>query len=156
MLVLTSLSRCLSVSFSICVSLRPASEYSSPGRPLSCLVDENTPIMTPNGAAGAQAGELRVQERRVRSQRHRNYMSRTHLHTPPDLPEGYGQLTRHAHALRQMWRIMGLEGLVSCSCRLRRMLVIASAYRGMKQQVQYDAVCFELLRKSALLRELEM
>uniref|UniRef100_A0A3B1K9U6 E3 ubiquitin-protein ligase n=1 Tax=Astyanax mexicanus TaxID=7994 RepID=A0A3B1K9U6_ASTMX len=72
---------------------RPASEYSSPGRPLSCLVDENTPIMTPNGAAGVQAGDLRVQERRVRSQRHRNYMSRTHLHTPPDLPEGYEQRT---------------------------------------------------------------
>uniref|UniRef100_A0A6Q2WRY8 E3 ubiquitin-protein ligase SMURF1 n=1 Tax=Esox lucius TaxID=8010 RepID=A0A6Q2WRY8_ESOLU len=31
---------------------RPASEYSSPsGRPLSCVVDENTPVMTPNGAA---------------------------------------------------------------------------------------------------------
>ncbi|KAL0198343.1 hypothetical protein M9458_006883, partial [Cirrhinus mrigala] len=67
----------------------PASEYSSPGRPLSCLVDENTPIMTPNGATGVPADDPRVQERRVRSQRHRNYMSRTHLHTPPDLPEGY-------------------------------------------------------------------
>ncbi|XP_058624942.1 E3 ubiquitin-protein ligase SMURF2 isoform X2 [Onychostoma macrolepis] len=72
---------------------RPASEYSSPGRPLSCLVDENTPIMTPNGAAGVPADDPRVQERRVRSQRHRNYMSRTHLHTPPDLPEGYEQRT---------------------------------------------------------------
>uniref|UniRef100_A0A673MDB8 E3 ubiquitin-protein ligase n=1 Tax=Sinocyclocheilus rhinocerous TaxID=307959 RepID=A0A673MDB8_9TELE len=71
----------------------PASEYSSPGRPLSCLVDENTPIMTPNGAAGVPADDPRVQERRVRSQRHRNYMSRTHLHTPPDLPEGYEQRT---------------------------------------------------------------
>uniref|UniRef100_A0AAY4CPW7 E3 ubiquitin-protein ligase n=1 Tax=Denticeps clupeoides TaxID=299321 RepID=A0AAY4CPW7_9TELE len=71
----------------------PASEYSSPGRPLSCLVDENTPVLTPNGAAGVQAGDPRVQERRVRSQRHRNYMSRTHLHTPPDLPEGYEQRT---------------------------------------------------------------
>lgn len=77
---------------------RPASEFSSPsGRPLSCVVDENTPVMTPvNGAeAGSQppppGGEQRVQERRVRSQRHRNYMSRTHLHTPPDLPEGYGE-----------------------------------------------------------------
>uniref|UniRef100_A0A671P6E7 HECT-type E3 ubiquitin transferase n=1 Tax=Sinocyclocheilus anshuiensis TaxID=1608454 RepID=A0A671P6E7_9TELE len=71
----------------------PASEYSSPGRPLSCLVDESTPIMTPNGAAGIPADDPRVQERRVRSQRHRNYMSRTHLHTPPDLPEGYEQRT---------------------------------------------------------------
>uniref|UniRef100_A0A8C7ZG43 HECT-type E3 ubiquitin transferase n=1 Tax=Oryzias sinensis TaxID=183150 RepID=A0A8C7ZG43_9TELE len=71
---------------------RPASEYSSPsGRPSSCVVDENTPVMTPvNGAvASCPIGEQRVQERRVRSQRHRNYMSRTHLHTPPDLPEGY-------------------------------------------------------------------
>ncbi|KAI2666528.1 E3 ubiquitin-protein ligase SMURF2 [Labeo rohita] len=74
----------------------PASEYSSPGRPLSCLVDENTPIMTPNGAAGVPADDPRVQERRVRSQRHRNYMSRTHLHTPPDLPEGYGSY-KHTH-----------------------------------------------------------
>uniref|UniRef100_A0A8C4NTJ9 HECT-type E3 ubiquitin transferase n=1 Tax=Dicentrarchus labrax TaxID=13489 RepID=A0A8C4NTJ9_DICLA len=75
---------------------RPASEYSSPsGRPLSCVVDENTPVMTPvNGAeASGPPGEQRVQERRVRSQRHRNYMSRTHLHTPPDLPEGYEQRT---------------------------------------------------------------
>uniref|UniRef100_A0A8C7ZMF6 HECT-type E3 ubiquitin transferase n=1 Tax=Oryzias sinensis TaxID=183150 RepID=A0A8C7ZMF6_9TELE len=73
---------------------RPASEYSSPsGRPSSCVVDENTPVMTPvNGAvASCPIGEQRVQERRVRSQRHRNYMSRTHLHTPPDLPEGYGE-----------------------------------------------------------------
>lgn len=74
-------------------SRRPASEYSSPGRPLSCLVDENTPIMTPNGAAVVPTDDPRVQERRVRSQRHRNYMSRTHLHTPPDLPEGYGSYT---------------------------------------------------------------
>ncbi|KAJ8283657.1 hypothetical protein COCON_G00025070 [Conger conger] len=72
---------------------RPASEYSSPGRPLSCLVDENTPIMGPNGASCGQSGDPRAQERRVRSQRHRNYMSRTHLHTPPDLPEGYEQRT---------------------------------------------------------------
>uniref|UniRef100_A0A9J7WU28 HECT-type E3 ubiquitin transferase n=1 Tax=Cyprinus carpio carpio TaxID=630221 RepID=A0A9J7WU28_CYPCA len=64
-----------------------------PGRPLSCLVDENTPIMTPNGAAGVPVDDPRLQERRVRSQRHRNYMSRTHLHTPPDLPEGYEQRT---------------------------------------------------------------
>uniref|UniRef100_A0A673CGU1 HECT-type E3 ubiquitin transferase n=1 Tax=Sphaeramia orbicularis TaxID=375764 RepID=A0A673CGU1_9TELE len=74
----------------------PASEYSSPsGRPLSCVVDENTPVMTPvNGAeASGPPGEHRIQERRVRSQRHRNYMSRTHLHTPPDLPEGYEQRT---------------------------------------------------------------
>uniref|UniRef100_A0A7N8XW66 HECT-type E3 ubiquitin transferase n=1 Tax=Mastacembelus armatus TaxID=205130 RepID=A0A7N8XW66_9TELE len=65
------------------------------GRPLSCVVDENTPVMTPvNGAeASGPPGEQRVQERRVRSQRHRNYMSRTHLHTPPDLPEGYEQRT---------------------------------------------------------------
>lgn len=74
---------------------RPASEYSSPGRPLSCIVDENTPIST-NGATPTTAlppidGDQRAQERRVRSQRHRNYMSRTHLHTPPDLPEGYGE-----------------------------------------------------------------
>uniref|UniRef100_A0A8C7C5U7 E3 ubiquitin-protein ligase n=1 Tax=Oncorhynchus kisutch TaxID=8019 RepID=A0A8C7C5U7_ONCKI len=77
---------------------RPASEYSSPsGRPLSCVVDENTPVMTPNGAAigvlPSSGSDPRVQERRVRSQRHRNYMSRTHLHTPPDLPEGYEQRT---------------------------------------------------------------
>ncbi|TMS15526.1 E3 ubiquitin-protein ligase SMURF2 [Larimichthys crocea] len=76
---------------------RPASEYSSPGRPLSCIVDENTPIST-NGATPTTAlppsgGDQRAQERRVRSQRHRNYMSRTHLHTPPDLPEGYEQRT---------------------------------------------------------------
>uniref|UniRef100_A0A671TQK7 HECT-type E3 ubiquitin transferase n=1 Tax=Sparus aurata TaxID=8175 RepID=A0A671TQK7_SPAAU len=73
-----------------------SSEYSSPsGRPLSCVVDENTPVMTPvNGAeASGPPGEQRIQERRVRSQRHRNYMSRTHLHTPPDLPEGYEQRT---------------------------------------------------------------
>lgn len=80
---------------------RPASEYSSPsGRPLSCVVDENTPVMTPvNGAeASCPPGEPRIQERRVRSQRHRNYMSRTHLHTPPDLPEGYGERQRrHTH-----------------------------------------------------------
>lgn len=82
---------------------RPASEYSSPsGRPSSCVVDENTPVMTPvNGAvASCPPGEQRVQERRVRSQRHRNYMSRTHLHTPPDLPEGYGE--RHLFTLLQM------------------------------------------------------
>uniref|UniRef100_A0A8C5CCQ1 HECT-type E3 ubiquitin transferase n=1 Tax=Gadus morhua TaxID=8049 RepID=A0A8C5CCQ1_GADMO len=73
----------------------PASEYSSPGRPLSCIVDENTPISA-NGAtptAVAPPTEQRAQERRVRSQRHRNYMSRTHLHAPPDLPEGYEQRT---------------------------------------------------------------
>uniref|UniRef100_A0A8C7YWH3 E3 ubiquitin-protein ligase SMURF2 n=1 Tax=Oryzias sinensis TaxID=183150 RepID=A0A8C7YWH3_9TELE len=76
---------------------RPASEYSSPGRPLSCIVDENTPVST-NGATPTTVlppsnGDQRVQERRVRSQRHRNYMSRTHLHTHPDLPEGYEQRT---------------------------------------------------------------
>ncbi|XP_056441272.1 E3 ubiquitin-protein ligase SMURF2-like [Gadus chalcogrammus] len=75
-----------------------ASEYSSPsGRPLSCVVDENTPVVTPvNGAlavTGGPPGEQRAPERRVRSQRHRNYMSRTHLHTPPVLPEGYEQRT---------------------------------------------------------------
>lgn len=69
---------------------RPASEYSSPGRPLSCFVDENTPITGTNGATCGQTSDPRLAERRVRSQRHRNYMSRTHLHTPPDLPEGYG------------------------------------------------------------------
>ncbi|XP_070338168.1 E3 ubiquitin-protein ligase SMURF2 isoform X3 [Equus asinus] len=68
---------------------RPASEYSSPGRPLSCFVDENTPISGTNGATCGQSSDPRLAERRVRSQRHRNYMSRTHLHTPPDLPEGY-------------------------------------------------------------------
>uniref|UniRef100_A0A8C6V4S2 HECT-type E3 ubiquitin transferase n=1 Tax=Neogobius melanostomus TaxID=47308 RepID=A0A8C6V4S2_9GOBI len=73
-------------------------EYSSPGRPLSCIVDENTPVTT-NGATPTTAiptnegDHPRAQERRVRSQRHRNYMSRTHLHTPPDLPEGYEQRT---------------------------------------------------------------
>uniref|UniRef100_A0A8C6Z8D7 HECT-type E3 ubiquitin transferase n=1 Tax=Nothoprocta perdicaria TaxID=30464 RepID=A0A8C6Z8D7_NOTPE len=71
----------------------PASEYSSPGRPLSCFVDENTPITGTNGATCGQSSDPRVAERRVRSQRHRNYMSRTHLHTPPDLPEGYEQRT---------------------------------------------------------------
>lgn len=70
---------------------RPASEYSSPGRPLSCFVDENTPITGINGATCGQSSDPRLAERRVRSQRHRNYMSRTHLHTPPDLPEGYGK-----------------------------------------------------------------
>lgn len=84
---------------------RPASEYSSPGRPLSCIVDENTPIST-NGATPTTAlppsdGDQRAQERRVRSQRHRNYMSRTHLHTPPDLPEGYGQLEASEHTHEQ-------------------------------------------------------
>uniref|UniRef100_A0A8C7GUC4 HECT-type E3 ubiquitin transferase n=1 Tax=Oncorhynchus kisutch TaxID=8019 RepID=A0A8C7GUC4_ONCKI len=79
------------------VSPRPASEYSSPGRPLSCIVDENTPILSTNGAMPTipcvPSSDQRAQERRVRSQRHRNYMSRTHLHTPPDLPEGYEQRT---------------------------------------------------------------
>uniref|UniRef100_A0A3B5MBT6 HECT-type E3 ubiquitin transferase n=1 Tax=Xiphophorus couchianus TaxID=32473 RepID=A0A3B5MBT6_9TELE len=75
----------------------PASEYSSPGRPLSCIVDENTPVST-NGATPTTASppsdsNQRAQERRVRSQRHRNYMSRTHLHMHPDLPEGYEQRT---------------------------------------------------------------
>ena len=60
-------------------------------------MDENTPVVTPvNGAlavTGGPPGEQRAPERRVRSQRHRNYMSRTHLHTPPDLPEGYGENT---------------------------------------------------------------
>ncbi|XP_042639477.1 E3 ubiquitin-protein ligase SMURF2 [Orycteropus afer afer] len=72
---------------------RPASEYSSPGRPLSCFVDENTPVSGTNGATCGQSSDPRLAERRVRSQRHRNYMSRTHLHTPPDLPEGYEQRT---------------------------------------------------------------
>uniref|UniRef100_A0A6Q2YC26 HECT-type E3 ubiquitin transferase n=1 Tax=Esox lucius TaxID=8010 RepID=A0A6Q2YC26_ESOLU len=75
----------------------PASEYSSPGRPLSCIVDENTPILSTNGDTPTvpcvPSSDQRAQERRVRSQRHRNYMSRTHLHTPPDLPEGYEQRT---------------------------------------------------------------
>uniref|UniRef100_A0A8B9K0C6 E3 ubiquitin-protein ligase SMURF1 n=1 Tax=Astyanax mexicanus TaxID=7994 RepID=A0A8B9K0C6_ASTMX len=71
----------------------PASEYSSPVRPLSCVLDENTPVLTPNGATSVQPSDPRAQERRVRSQRHRNYMSRTHLHTPPDLPEGYDILS---------------------------------------------------------------
>uniref|UniRef100_A0A674PE00 HECT-type E3 ubiquitin transferase n=1 Tax=Takifugu rubripes TaxID=31033 RepID=A0A674PE00_TAKRU len=68
-----------------------------PGRPLSCIVDENTPITTngatPTTALPVTANDQRAQERRARSQRHRNYMSRTHLHTPPDLPEGYEQRT---------------------------------------------------------------
>uniref|UniRef100_A0A3B3S339 E3 ubiquitin-protein ligase n=1 Tax=Paramormyrops kingsleyae TaxID=1676925 RepID=A0A3B3S339_9TELE len=72
---------------------RPASEYSSPVRPLSCLLDENTPVSEANGATCSPVGDPRVQERRVRSQRHRNYMSRTHLHTHPELPEGYEQRT---------------------------------------------------------------
>ncbi|GCC32094.1 hypothetical protein chiPu_0010554 [Chiloscyllium punctatum] len=72
---------------------RPASEYASPGRPLSCIVDENTPITPANGASCGQTPDPRMAERRVRSQRHRNYMSRTHLHLPPDLPEGYEQRT---------------------------------------------------------------
>ncbi|XP_069785839.1 E3 ubiquitin-protein ligase SMURF2 isoform X6 [Narcine bancroftii] len=72
---------------------RPASEYASPGRPLSCIVDENTPISPSNGASCGQTPDPRMAERRVRSQRHRNYMSRTHLHLPPDLPEGYEQRT---------------------------------------------------------------
>uniref|UniRef100_A0A3B5MIX1 HECT-type E3 ubiquitin transferase n=1 Tax=Xiphophorus couchianus TaxID=32473 RepID=A0A3B5MIX1_9TELE len=68
-----------------------------PGRPLSCIVDENTPVST-NGATPTTASppsdsNQRAQERRVRSQRHRNYMSRTHLHMHPDLPEGYEQRT---------------------------------------------------------------
>uniref|UniRef100_A0A8C9VNY9 E3 ubiquitin-protein ligase SMURF1 n=1 Tax=Scleropages formosus TaxID=113540 RepID=A0A8C9VNY9_SCLFO len=62
-----------------------------PGRPLSCLVDENSPILDANGAACGPVSDPRAQERRVRSQRHRNYMSRTHLHTHPELPEGYVQ-----------------------------------------------------------------
>ncbi|KAF4080088.1 hypothetical protein AMELA_G00166370 [Ameiurus melas] len=72
---------------------RPASDYANPGRPLSCLLDENTPILSSNGASGITRTNSRAQERRVRSQRHRNYMSRTHLHTPADLPEGYEQRT---------------------------------------------------------------
>uniref|UniRef100_A0A673YX65 HECT-type E3 ubiquitin transferase n=1 Tax=Salmo trutta TaxID=8032 RepID=A0A673YX65_SALTR len=68
-----------------------------PGRPLSCIVDENTPILSTNGTTPTipcvPSSDQRAQERRVRSQRHRNYMSRTHLHTPPDLPEGYEQRT---------------------------------------------------------------
>uniref|UniRef100_A0A3B3BNX2 HECT-type E3 ubiquitin transferase n=1 Tax=Oryzias melastigma TaxID=30732 RepID=A0A3B3BNX2_ORYME len=81
----------------LCLVPRPASEYSSPGRPLSCIVDENTPVSTngatPTAVLPTSDGDQRVQERRVRSQRHRNYMSRTHLHTHPDLPEGYEQRT---------------------------------------------------------------
>lgn len=83
----------LSNLFSLLLFNRPASEYSSPGRPLSCFVDENTPISGTNGATCGQSSDPRLAERRVRSQRHRNYMSRTHLHTPPDLPEGYGMTT---------------------------------------------------------------
>lgn len=60
-------------------------------RPLSCLLDENTPVSEADGATCSPVGDPRVQERRVRSQRHRNYMSRTHLHTHPELPEGYGE-----------------------------------------------------------------
>uniref|UniRef100_A0A4W3KAH5 HECT-type E3 ubiquitin transferase n=1 Tax=Callorhinchus milii TaxID=7868 RepID=A0A4W3KAH5_CALMI len=64
-----------------------------PSRPISCFVDENTPITPANGASCGQTPDPRMAERRVRSQRHRNYMSRTHLHLPPDLPEGYEQRT---------------------------------------------------------------
>lgn len=69
--------------------------------------------MTPvNGAeAGGQppppGGEQRIQERRVRSQRHRNYMSRTHLHTPPDLPEGYGEWLEGPQSGSAHWEIPG-------------------------------------------------
>ena len=63
------------------------------------MVDENPPLLPPHGAAigvlPSSGSDPRVQERRVRSQRHRNYMSRTHLHTPPDLPEGYGETHTH-------------------------------------------------------------
>lgn len=61
-------------------------------------MDENTPIGGTNGASCGQAADPRLAERRVRSQRHRNYMSRTHLHTPPDLPEGYGMETKGGHS----------------------------------------------------------
>lgn len=97
---------------------RPASEYSSPsGRPLSCVVDENTPVMTPvNGAeASVPPGEQRIQERRVRSQRHRNYMSRTHLHTPPDLPEGYGESSRICPAQVHLHFIPAVSSLMAPS-----------------------------------------
>lgn len=96
---------------------RPASEYSSPsGRPLSCVVDENTPVMTPvNGAeASVPPGEQRVQERRVRSQRHRNYMSRTHLHTPPDLPEGYGESSSRSTSALSESSILFLQSSHLC------------------------------------------
>lgn len=96
---------------------RPASEYSSPsGRPLSCVVDENTPVMTPvNGAeASVPPGEQRVQERRVRSQRHRNYMSRTHLHTPPDLPEGYGESSSRSTSALSESHILFLQSSHLC------------------------------------------
>lgn len=72
---------------------RPATEYTSPGRPLSFLLDENSPILSHTAASGTTHSDSRAQERPVRSQRHRNYMSRTHLHTPADLPEGYEQRT---------------------------------------------------------------
>uniref|UniRef100_A0A674B422 HECT-type E3 ubiquitin transferase n=1 Tax=Salmo trutta TaxID=8032 RepID=A0A674B422_SALTR len=90
--------KCVCVCVCACARVQACIRYSSPsGRPLSCVVDENTPVMTPNGAAigvlPSGGSDPRVQERRVRSQRHRNYMSRTHLHTPPDLPEGYEQRT---------------------------------------------------------------
>uniref|UniRef100_A0A8V1AN39 HECT-type E3 ubiquitin transferase n=1 Tax=Gallus gallus TaxID=9031 RepID=A0A8V1AN39_CHICK len=43
----------------------PASEYSSPGRPLSCFVDENTPITGTNGATCGQSSDPRLAERRI-------------------------------------------------------------------------------------------
>ncbi|KAK7801297.1 hypothetical protein U0070_008049, partial [Myodes glareolus] len=50
---------------------RPASEYSSPGRPLSCFVDENTPITGTNGATCGQSSDPRLAERRNRGQHSR-------------------------------------------------------------------------------------
>lgn len=85
---------------------RPASEYASPGRPLSCIVDENTPISPANGASCGQTPDPRMAERRVRSQRHRNYMSRTHLHLPPDLPEGYGKSLNFILKAMLSWELL--------------------------------------------------
>uniref|UniRef100_UPI00358ED34A E3 ubiquitin-protein ligase SMURF2-like n=1 Tax=Myxine glutinosa TaxID=7769 RepID=UPI00358ED34A len=80
---------------------RPAIEYSGPGRPRSCVVDSNGPLSPLVFGTGSVSNSARRENevfggsprRRQRSQQHWNYMSRTHLHQPPDLPEGYEQRT---------------------------------------------------------------
>uniref|UniRef100_A0A8C4PVU1 SMAD specific E3 ubiquitin protein ligase 2 n=1 Tax=Eptatretus burgeri TaxID=7764 RepID=A0A8C4PVU1_EPTBU len=80
---------------------RPAIEYSGPGRPRSCVVDSNGPlsplVFGPGSVSNSARRENEVfggsPRRRQRSQQHWNYMSRTHLHQPPDLPDGYEQRT---------------------------------------------------------------
>ncbi|CAM9917416.1 E3 ubiquitin-protein ligase SMURF2 isoform X1 [Lethenteron reissneri] len=79
---------------------RPAAECGGPG----CVApgQEGTPLRAGQGADGraTTAGEPAAApaapgspELGARSQRHRNFLSRTHLHQPPDLPEGYEQRT---------------------------------------------------------------